>query len=401
MRIRKNQLIALSLFVFIISAPFGSKIVGRFAISNVGQIISFLMILPVIATNIDKAYIKKNLIIILLMLVAASISSIKYDISMHLGHVSYFTLITLYISFLFKEVKNSQISAKAVRKCYLLSIYCFFFPFLIMCYQRIILKGGGYDSYMFDDKSHTVIFFSFYAFQSLVLLKGKIRYIISVLYFLLALTTTSRLGVIFIPFYILALYATSASASNIVKKILSILFVVVFITLGIYFVFQNKRYFSVFGRIGQSSGSTRAHLVLIFYSLKIKRADIVNFLIGTGPGSFSNILVASGMDLSAIKFDIGSYRAILRGDLPVHSTHAEIFMDFSIYTFALYVKNLWTIFKGLYNRKQIVPMLFYISFLGAEVFYTTFHENAFFVILLFCYLLANADIVENDQQKIL
>lgn len=398
MRIRKNQLLALSLFVFIISAPFGNKIVGRFAISNVGQIVSFLIILPVIATKMDKAYIKKNLIIIVLMFVAAAISSIKYDISMHVGHLCYFTLISLYISFLFIEVKSAPIMAKTVRKCYLLSTYCFFFPFLIMCYQRIILKGGGYDSYMFDDKSHTVIFFCFYAFQSLVLLKGRIRYFISALYFFLALTTTSRLGVIFIPFYIFALYATSAYASKkIVKKILSILFVVVFVVLGIYFVFQNKKYFSVFGRIGQSSGSTRSHLVLIFYSLKIKCADIVNFLIGTGPGSFSNILVASGMDLSAIKIDKGSYRAILRGVLPVHSTHAEIFMDFSIYTFVLYVRNLWTIFKGLYKEKQIVPMLFYIPFLGAEIFYTTFHENAFFVILLFCYLLANADIVENVQ----
>ncbi|MCM1118311.1 MAG: hypothetical protein NC543_03025 [bacterium] len=253
---------------------------------------------------------------------------------------------------------------------------------------------------MFDDKSHTAIFFSFYAFLSLILIKGRMKYFMSVLYFLLALTTTSRLSVIFIPFYIFALYVASASDSKrIAKKILSIVLVVVFVVLGIYFIFQNGKYFSVLGRIGTSGGSTRSHLVLIVYSLKIKCADIVNFLMGTGPGSFSNILVASGMDLSAIRVDKGSYRAILRGVLPVHSTHAEIFMDFSIYTFVLYVRNLWAIWKGLYQGKQIVLMLFYIPFLGAEIFYTTFHENAFFVILLFCYLLANADKVENKQQK--
>lgn len=387
MKINKQHLMKISLLIFIFSMPFGYKLFERFAISNIGQLVSFVLVLPIILSNLNKRYLNFNIIMITLMFLAAICSSMRYSISMHWGHIGFFALISLYISFYVMEIRKQGDSLiKLINDCFKISAYVFVLPYTLMGVNSIFVRRQVYSSYMFDDKSHAVIFFTFYAFATIVLFENKYKYVLSFLFFILSLTTTSRLGVIFIPFYILAFYKENVSESKSRgKKLLIATVSIGVVGLALWFVYKNSNYFSVFGRMGTSEGSTRSHLTLIFYSIKIKFSNLVNFLFGTGPGSFSNILVASGMDLSAIQRDGGSYRAILAGILPVHSSHFELLMDFSLIGFFIYIKFLWSIFRNQIKEKRITEVLYFIAFMGAELFYSTFHEGLFYMILLFLF----------------
>ncbi len=388
MVLNKENIMQLSLLIFIFSMPFGFKIFGRFAISNIGQIVSFLLLAPLILTELKKRYLSYNVCMITLMILASAFSALRYGISMHWGHIGFFSMISLYISYFVMclSMNTSQLLLK-VQDCFKVSAYVFLIPYIVMGYNGIVINKKAYLSYLFDDKSHAVIFFAFYAFISLGLISSSKKYVISILYFILSLTTTSRLGIIFIPFYLLAFYRENMAHVKVFWKKLVLLVVVgIVIGCGIWFVYQNAKYFSVFGRIGNSSGSTRSHLILIYYSLQIKFSNIINILFGTGPGSFSNILICSHMNLSEIMRDGGSYRAIINGVLPVHSSHFELLMDFSLIGFFVYIKFLWVVFQKLRKQKLIIDLLFFIAFMGAELFYSTFHEGLFYMILLYLYI---------------
>lgn len=387
MKVKKERLLGVSLLIFIVLMPFGYKLNGRFAISNIGQIVSFLIVVPVIIKKMEKKYLLYNISSIVLMLFGAGQAAIHYNISMHLGHIAFFTLINLYVSFFVFETKHNEIMVtKLINNAVKISGYLFVVPYSIMGIYEIIFLRKAYSSYLFDDKSHAVLFFAFYAFAILKLMDRKGKYFLSAIYFILSLTTTSRLGIIFIPFYILACYSDfQKQGKSLLKKMIYSLVIVFLVAVMIVIVYNNIRYFSVFGRLNTSRGSTMAHIVLITYSIKIKFSNPLNFLLGTGPGSFSNILVASRMDLSGIKSDVASYYAILLGTLPVHSSHFELLMDFSIGAFFIYVRFLFKIFKRMIKNQAKIDLLFFIAFMGAEFFYSTFHEGLFYVILLYLF----------------
>ncbi len=382
-------LLQISILSFVLFMPFGYKLAGRFAISNIGQIISFVIAMPVMFRRMKKRYLYINMFFSITILMSAFVTSFRYNISMHMGHILFFIMIGFYISYFVQEIKHGKdILVQIINDTMKIASAVFFVPYLVIGIYDILILKKVYSSYMFDDKSHAVLFFSFFAFVVLKLFKGNKKYVFSIVYFLLSLTTTSRLGVIFIPFYIMALYKNFVGRKKgITRKIVLACVIFLIILAGCYFVYQNMHYFSVFGRINTSSGSTKSHIMLIVYAVQIKFANLSNFLIGAGPGSFSNILVASRMDLSGIMHDTGSYYAILEGRLPVHSSHFEIFMDFSIVSFYFYVKFLIDILGKQIKNKQIIDLLYFIPFMGAEMFYSTFHEVLFFVIIL--YLFAN------------
>lgn len=395
----KDSLLRISFFTFVVFMPFGYKLGGRFAISNIGQILSFILIVPVIfkGIKISKQYFIYNLWNILLMFIAAVITSVRYGISLHLGHIGFFSLVCIYLSFfIMVEGRKREKIVTIINDSLQTAAELFAVPYLLYGVDYIIIRHHVYSSYMFDDKSHAVIFFMFLAFFSLKKENMKYNTIISLLYFTLSLTTTSRLGIIFIPFYAAAFYwkFIKKRVGVFEKIVLSLIALGIIVTIG-WLIYKNYQYFSVFNRMSNSSGSTKSHLVLIKYALKIKFMNIGNFLLGTGPGMFSNVLVASNMNLTEIMPDYSSYAVILQGYLPVHSSHVELFMDFSLPAFLCYVKFLVSIYYQQWKAGNYIDRFFFIAFIGAEIFYSTFHEILFYVVLLYLYV--NSDIKKQNE----
>lgn len=367
--------------------PFGQKLFGRFAVSNIGQIASFVCLLPVICRQ-SKRYYVYNAISILLIVVSSLITVAQFGVRLRVGHIGFFSMICLYVSALVAESRAGSDVLRPLAAALNFQAKAYFLPYIVYGLYDMKIVGHYYSSYMFDDKSHVVIFFTFLAFFLLSARPTKLDLAVSVGYFVLIFTTGSRFSVILMPFYVVALYATllknadSTRTKAAIGGTLTILLV-----LGALFVLTHPQYFAVLERLKNGGVSNNSHLMLILYALKLKISNVFIFLLGAGPGTFSDLLVNTGMDLSAISQDGGSLNYIAAGMLPVHSSHVELLLDFSIFGFLVYVKFCFEIFAGQLKSKNWLDLLFYLVFLGVEMLYSTFHELLFYVIML--YLFAN------------
>lgn len=165
---------------------------------------------------------------------------------------------------------------------------------------------------------------------------------------------------------------------------------IVIILVGIWFIVHNQKYFIVFKRLSltdlSTSGSTMGHYYLIVYALKLKFDNIWNVIFGIGPGNFAESLSHSNIDINEIKyFDIGAYRTIVSGTIPVHSAHIQIFLEFSIFGFCRYIKFLWTISKEAWINKMWDVICIFFPLMGAVMFYSTHNELLYYIIFLYCY----------------
>lgn len=381
----KQRLINISLFIFVLFMPFGQKLFGRFAVANIGQIASFVCLLPVIFKQSKKYYVY-NVASIALIIVSSLITVAQFGVQLRVGHIGFFSMICIYMSALIAESRAGSDILSPLAAALNLEAKAYFLPYIAYGLYDMKIVGHYYSAYMFDDKSHVVIFFTFLAFFLLSGHPTKLELALSVGYFALIFTTGSRFSVILMPFYVAALYimllknARDVKAKAIIAGVLTVL-----LLLGAVYVITHPQYFAVLERLKRGGVSNTSHLMLVVYALKLKFSNIFIFLLGAGPGTFSDLLVNTVMDLSAIARDGGSLNYIAAGLLPVHSSHVELFLDFSLFGFIVYVKFCLEILTGQFKSKNWHDMLFYIAFIGVEMLYSTFHELLFYVIMLYMF----------------
>ena len=398
-----NNLTALSLFITIIGMPFGQKLFGRFAISNVFQIIGVILIIPNIITRKCRlSFLLWNLYFVFSLLLSNLLMLAIYDIyTLQLAHILFFSVIMIYVGYFHEYFKTKVLyRKKIIETVYAMTVMPALIYFAFLGVQSVLLRHW-LTAFGFDDKSHAVLCLSFYAFLSLKFIRGWTGVLLSAIFMLGSMRTVSRFVVFFLPFYAFAVYVT-LRRNKISKTILVILFAL-FASLFVIFVVQNIQYFGIFSRLSSNNkaaqGSTSEHLELIKTALTLKISSFANLICGIGPGNYGNVLIASGIETPLLKKGYSNFIFILGGWLPVHSSHAQIFLDFSLPVFTAYCWLFYTIWNGNRKNKNIIEICFLIPFAISTVFYSTHNEVLYWVILI--YLFAESRSNKCDEKSML
>lgn len=391
MKISKEIIIKYSLFILLIGMPFGYKIGGRFAVSNIAQILSTALILPYVLKERNARFVFGYSFSLILMVLSSLYANAHYQSDIRIPYILFFILVFIYFSYMVLLVRRDERYCTLIKNCFKTVLYFYTVLFGSMAVRDILILGKGYSAYTFDDKSHTVIMFSFLAFIALKVLEGKKKWAVSLLFLLLSLTTTSRLVVIFLVFYVIYIYLEILHSFQGVKgKMFGMCVAFLVLAVGISYLVKNQNLFSVFGRLSSDNvaarNSTDAHINLIIYAVKLKFENIWNFLFGVGPGGFANALAHSSVDFSEMRFiDRGVYEAILQGTTPVHSSHFQIMLEFSIVLFLWYCRFLLEILILAIKRKNVSLICFFIPLICAATLYSTSNELLYYCLFLYCF----------------
>ncbi len=369
----------LSLLITILGIPFGEKLAGRFAVSNVCQILGFLVLLPEILRNITRKFLAWFFFLPSSMFLSMFVLSLYYknEFLVKLPHVAFFTLMLTYVGYFVIMLNRNVNIRENIEFAYKITIIPAFIYLSILGIGNAI-SGVTVSRFGFDDKSHAVFFCAFYAFLALKYMKGDYKLIVSIIFMVLSLMTASRLVVPFLPFYLFILCKHAFKSKNMAYKI----FITSILILIITFLAVNANFFYVYSRVttDNSAGSTREHLDLIRSTLQMKFENVFNLILGTGPGNFGDLF-----QYTDIKSYMQKTHSSSRGTIPAHSSHAQIFLEFSIVVFIAYLWFLYRIFIGNWKNKNILELCFYIPFISAVVFYSTHNEVLYWMILLYLY----------------
>lgn len=415
MKISKETIIKYSLFILLIGMPFGYKLGGRFAVSNIAQILSTALILPYVLKERNARFVFGYSFSLILMVLSSLYANAHYHSNIRIPYILFFILVFIYFSYMVLLMRRDKRYSTLIKGCFRTVLYFYAVLFGSMAVRDILILRKGYSAYTFDDKSHTVIMFSFLAFIALRVLEGKRKWLVSLLFLLLSLTTISRLVVIFLIFYAIYLYLEILHSFRGVKgRIFGMCVAVFVLTIGVCYLLKNQNLFSVFGRLSSDNAaarnSTDAHINLIIYAVKLKFENIWNFLFGVGPGGFANALAHSSVDFSEMRFiDRGVYEAILLGTTPVHSSHFQIMLEFSIFYFLWYCRFLLEILILAIKRKNVPLICFFIPLICAVTLYSTSNELLYYCLLLYCFAasreeknqLFDADDYKEDREDVL
>jgi len=369
---------------------FGYKISGRLAISNLFQVVSLVVVIPLIL----KYYRLKDYILFIWLITLTLISGYGiffiYDYFINASHFIFFTLSFLSLQAVYVISRKEDIKQLAIKATRLLIMP----TLLYLTYMGIVdifLKGAPYSYFGFDDKSHAVIVLCFYAFVSLSLMKSNLKFIASVAFMILAFLTGSRLVFIFVIFYISPLLINLFSLKR-AKNYLNFYFrtlLGVFIITGVtYFIVNNPELFKVLERVtsqeSNSSDSTQAHMYLIKYGILLKMENVFNFIFGVTPGGFASVLANSKVNFMEFGLiDPRGYLKIFTGETPMHSTLFSFYTEFSVVHFIFYLALLTFILKRLIKCRLGTEILFFAAMLIATTFYSSNNELFFYFILFY------------------
>jgi len=386
--IKYKHLLFLSIFLNGVGLLFGYKVGGRLAVSNLFQVFSIVVSIPIILKYFrfkDYLFLTWS---ITFMCISAFFVSLIYSYEFSATHFIFFNMAFLTLQTIY--VVNRRENVKGVfEKVVKILIVPSFLYLLFVGLIDVVVKGAPYSYFGFDDKSHAVIVLCFYAFMSLKLIKSNFKFIISAAFMILAFLTGSRLVFIFTCFYILPLISNLFSLKK-ARTLLNFYFRVImglFIVFGVTaFIINNSDSFKVLERISSqnsnSSESTSAHMELIKYGARLKIDNPANFIFGVTPGGFSPVLARSDINFAEFSLiDPKGYEKILTGEAPMHSTHMSIITEFSLFHAFYYLLLLGYILKGLLKNKLKTETLFYISLLICTTFYSSSNELFFYFIV--------------------
>ncbi|HAR1427710.1 hypothetical protein ABXM06_10920 [Enterococcus faecium] len=400
---KKNRVIVLFFIILSIGMLTGNvRLAGRMAMSNVFQIMGFVIILPVALKYLRN----KDYIFIIGYILSSLFANLyvfsRYLVKPNITHFIFF-LINIFTIIFFLRYSEKVKEVKFLITTYKVGILILIVYLLFQMVVEYFIEHHGYLSFGFDDKSHAVMICSFGAFFCLRWFKSIFRYILSAVFVILSLLTASKLAIVFVLFWGIALFLTRKQLSRIIRNntdglgllrfYISVLLLISIIFGLLFFFYKNSDSFYIFDRLrddnlssGEISGSTESHLLLIWYGLESKFKDIVTFLFGIGPGNFSNFIFSnmSNIDYSKFQFlDPTGFVAISQGRMPMHSVHFSILSEFPIFIFVSYVWLFVSILKESICKKEYIMVLFFLSFIITTTFYSTHNEMIYYFIVLY------------------
>ncbi|MRG60431.1 hypothetical protein GE115_11220 [Agromyces sp. CFH 90414] len=378
--------VTVSVVVVVVGALISYKLGGRFAVSNIAQIVG----LAILMVSVPRALRARDVVLVLLSLGGVlagglAVSNI-YGYGLALEYLAFYTLMALWLFWCHGACRRLG-AQEAIAHGFAVAIPI---ALLVIVAQLGLDLQGGADRRRlgFDDKSHASIYCCFLAFASLRFLRGRARLVVSLVFFVIAFLTISRLPFIFAPLYFVAFLGEYRRVRAEAKTPLDV-YVVHLLMAGVVLTpvllaARAAGLFASFGRVFQAGertdASTQAHLLLLEYAARLKIADPGSFLFGVTPGGFASVLARSDIDISSFAaIDPPGYEKVLEGIAPMHSSLGSILLEFPIWVAAGYlVLAAWALW-ALLRRGETVLALFLVSFFVATVFYSSQTELYFAV----------------------
>lgn len=378
--------VTVSVVVTVLGALLSYKIQGRFALSNVAQIVA-LVILIASSPRLLRA---RDVILILLglagVLLAAIHVSNAYGYRIAPEYTAYYALVAIWLVAVFRACREHD-AAEAIARGFRWAIPIAL-VYLLLQLSIDISSGMDRRRLGFDDKSHASVYACFLAFASLRFLRGRLRLVISLAFFVMAFLTISRLPFVFAPVYVLAFLVEYRKVRVMARTPLDVYFA--HLTLAgtiltpLILAARAAGFFRSFERVFDSgdftNASTTAHLLLIQYAAELKFENLANLVLGVTPGGFAGVLSRSRIDVSEFaSIDPPGFEKVLEGTAPMHSSLGSIILELPIWVSAAYLALVvWAIVRLIRNREWVM-LWFLVGFFAATLFYSSQSELYFCV----------------------
>ena len=383
---RGARLVIVSVVVATVGSLLSTKIGGRFALSNVAQIVALILLLRSAPGLLRRNDVAAMLIALASVLVAAVAMSSIYGYAVAFQHVLFFLLAAAYLFAVYRACADRGMAAQIHRGLQI----AIPIALVILCLMLALDLGTGQAKRRlgFDDKSHASVMCCFLAFASLRFLRSPQRLLVACAFFALSLLTISRLPFVFLPAFLLAVLIEYRSIRRAATSAWQVFLAHVAIGSVVAAPFLMARQigdlFSVFDRVlspgSTTEASTQAHLLLLEYAARLKIENPWNFLFGVTPGGFSGVTIRSDVDVSAYAaVDPPGWEKFAVGDAPMHSSLGSILLEFPLWVAIGYlVLVMWT-FVRLLRAREYVMVLFLVGLIAATTVYSSHNELYFYV----------------------
>ncbi|MBA3846058.1 MAG: hypothetical protein H0X45_05375 [Planctomycetes bacterium] len=374
-----DKRVVLALVIFGLSSVISLKISGRLALSNIGQLLAASILLTV-RPRISMAGMLAIAAVPCSAIAAAAYQWWDKSLPIHWPHIAYFTIVALLIERMIAIAPRVRAIGRAF-DILLWTLLIYFLGWAMSDPEPFTHRIA----FGFDDKSHAVLYISFFSFIALIRLKHWSRYPIAIGLAVMAAMTTSRLVGIVLPLLVLALAIDLISRQGRAGRmgIGAVACASVVAVAALIAIFPER--FMVLERFRPHSffdDAIIAHLLLIQFAFELKVADFATIVLGTGPGSFASALAANGIDVSLLGvIDPGAFEHLQDGTAPVHSSHATVLVEFPLWIFIGYVVGLLTLAWRLVKVRAWVTLCMFTSLQLSVAFYSSINEAFYWVMM--------------------
>ncbi|WP_022894017.1 hypothetical protein [Agromyces subbeticus] len=378
--------VTVSVVIAIVGALLSYKIGGRFALSNVAQIVAVV----VLFASLPRLLRARDVMFLLLgfagVLLAAVLVSNEYGYRLAPEFSAYYGLAALWLLGIYRACRTYDAGA-AVAQGFRWAIP---FALVYLLLQLGLDLSGGTDRRRlgFDDKSHASVYASFLAFAALRFLPGRARLLVSLVFLIVAFLTISRLPFVFAPVYVLAFLVEYRKVRAEARTPLEVYFahltlagtVLTPLVLAAQAAGLFRSFDRFFGSGEFTNASTTAHLLLLQYAAQLKIDTVGNMLFGITPGGFAGVLSRSDIDVGQFAMtDPPGYEKLLEGTAPMHSSLGSIVLEFPLWVSVAYLVLVAWAFLRLYRNREWVMLCFLTGFFAATIFYSSQTELYFCV----------------------
>jgi hypothetical protein len=384
---RQQRLITASIVVATAGQFFGDKIDGRFAVSNIAQLLAFALLVMAV----PRLFTGRDVVIVAVTVAAVLVAGVAmqrlYGYQIQLQFLAFFVLAGGYLLGMYRAVSGRG-AAPAIMRGFEKAIPVALVIVAVRLAIDIAVVGLDKRSIGFDDKSHAAVACCFLAFASLRFLRTRRRLVYSAAFFVAALLTLSRLPFAFAPFYLLVFLAeyarVRAAARSAVEVYGAHLLLLALIAVPIALWTRASSYFLVFGRVFAPSSTTRdsttAHVLLIEYALRLKMHGPAELLLGITPGGYAGVLFRSDVDISQLaRVNPLGYLRVSEGTAPMHSSTGSLLLEFPIWIPVAYVVLVVACALRLVRRREWTMALFLAGFMVSTAVYSSHNELYFYV----------------------
>lgn len=386
--------ITIIMCVFLFLTPFSDRNIFPVPIPMAGAMIMCLIYLKLISEYIFKSLVSMFFFMLFCLTMIISLFFVD-SINKVLVNLYFIAMagLSIVVSHFFYTHLNNKKSMKYIAcTASFVSISIFVaYPFFWMKFNFF----GFYQyNFLFDDKSHLIIYCFFILFILLTYIPSmkEEKYFIKIIVYLgvfcavvSAFFTGSRLFVFFFP-VIIVLWGRSFFVS---KKSIAVSFAVLIVLSLVLIYSYDAEIKPIQGTInliltageGKKSLSTLHHIVMLDTQIHSRFSSIINFFFGTGIGGFGSVVLSENDNYRYLTMlQYGQYYNVA-GYLPPHSVWGWIISELSIFGIILILFPIIKIIINSIKNKNYLSLAYIFAVLPSGLFYHSQNEVYYFMFL--------------------